>query len=458
LVSSFGAKLLFSEESTLSTEALNSAAHSALGEFLVFLGQNDFLEEGWWRPLLVVMEDADCVYTDSFKVDSRGHPIRVLRKPGWSPTRLIFEMYAKDFFAIRKNVFEKVGGFHSKFFGEELHELALRVSEITNRFQHIEIPLYNSREKPESEELLTSDGASHLKALTRSGRQHLDKMVSVADLGKANQSRSLGSARFSARQHPVSVVIPTAFSSDASGIMWAERLLNSLLPFLRPDLGDEVILVHGGEPDSGLLARSRAKSIVSIFGVSDFYDFSFSRRCNIGFEVSRNEHILLLNDDIEFGEGDPFDSLFGILALPNVALVGALLTFPDYSVQHGGQMFIGGLPYHVAYAAKDLNIEARELEIDREVVGVTGAFMFQLRSTWRAVGGFTLALPLSYNDVDYCQKIRSLGFNIIQANSVSAIHYESVTRIPIAEHWEKDFIKRRWSDAMASDKFTHPYQ
>jgi GT2 family glycosyltransferase len=92
------------------------------------------------------------------------------------------------------------------------------------------------------------------------------------------------------------------------------------------------------------------------------------------------------------------------------------------------------------------------------VAGVTGALMFQLKSTWLQVGGFTMSLPLSFNDVDYCLKVRSLGYSVIQANSVTAIHNESVTRDPVVESDEHDFIKGRWSDAMATDYFSSPYK
>jgi GT2 family glycosyltransferase len=95
-----------------------------------------------------------------------------------------------------------------------------------------------------------------------------------------------------------------------------------------------------------------------------------------------------------------------------------------------------------------------DLVVDHEVVGVTGALMFQLKSTWKAVGGFTAALPLNYNDVDYCQKIRLLGLSIIQANSVTAIHHESVTRLSKVEDWELQKIKQRWPEVLNVDEFS----
>jgi GT2 family glycosyltransferase len=95
-----------------------------------------------------------------------------------------------------------------------------------------------------------------------------------------------------------------------------------------------------------------------------------------------------------------------------------------------------------------------DLVVDHEVVGVTGALMFQLKSTWEAVGGFCPEFPLNYNDVDYCQKIRTLGYSIIQANSVTAIHHESVTREPVIEDFETSLIRQRWPDTLQSDVYS----
>jgi hypothetical protein len=55
-------------------------------------------------------------------------------------------MYAVHFMAVRKTIFDSVGGFRSEFDGSQDHDLALRVSRITNRVKHLDLPLYHWRE------------------------------------------------------------------------------------------------------------------------------------------------------------------------------------------------------------------------------------------------------------------------------------------------------------------------
>ena len=459
LVASFGARLLVNEQGQGISAASNKAVESASGEFLVFLDQDDFLEECWWQPLLVSIENSDFVYSDSFHANLAGNPLSIQRKPDWSPTRLIFNMYATHFMVVRKTIFEQVGGFRSKFDGSQDHDLALRVSQITTRFTHIPIPLYSWRRSAASVSTNPDNKDWAYEAGVAAAKDHLESFGLSAEVERVKDVHpGAMRAQFAERQNAVSVVVPTAFGTDLSGLLWVEKMFRTLSPFLRPELGDEIVFVHGGEYDSGFLGRARSASALRIRAVQDDNPFSFSRRSNIGFTVAENEHVLLLNDDVEFGDSNPFSSLFALLNLPNVGLVGGLLAFEDFSIQHGGHFFMNRLPSHLAYEAKSIDHGLFDLIVDREVVGVTGALMFQLKSTWQAVGGFSLSLPLSYNDVDYCQKIRTLGFQIVQANSVTAIHHESLTREPIAEKWEKAHITMRWSDMMAHDGYSAPYR
>jgi GT2 family glycosyltransferase len=450
----FGAKLEVVENQAGISSASNVGANLASGEFLVFLDQDDFLVRSWWKPLIQIIDGADYVYSDCFIADEAGKPSHLVRKPAFSPTRLIFNMYAVHFMAVRKSIFEQVGGFRSELDGSQDHDLALRVSRVTNRFEHIPVPLYNWRESRNS----TASNPDNKKWAFDSGlaaaQDHLQTFSPEASLEKLEGFPGALRAKFPERTDPVSIVIPTAFQASPTGHLYVDNLLESISPFLCSKLGDEIVIVHGGEKNEGVIAGAKEFKGIPISQVEDQAVFNFSRRCNIGFLSTNNEHVLLLNDDIEFGEENPFNGLFGLLSLPNVGLVGAMLAFPGFTIQHGGHTFKGGLVGHAYYRETSLKQPMMDLVVDHEVVGVTGALMFQRKSTWQAVGGFSHAFPLNYNDVDYCQKIRTLGYNIVQANSVTAIHHESVTRESNIETWELDLLNQRWQDVLSKDEFS----
>jgi len=454
LAKKFGAKLIICDEQAGISSASNKAAASAQGEFLVFLDQDDFLVKNWWEPLLAAMGDADFVYSDAFLADEFGKAFHYWKKPGWSPHRLTFNMYAVHFMAVRRSVFEKVGGFRSEFDGSQDHDLALRVSRESNRFVHIPTPLYFWRASKASTASNPDNKKWAFDAGLAAAQEHLNFYSPGSILEKIEGFPGALRPKYPARTEPVSVVIPTAFGSSAQGSFYVDSLLKSITPFLTAEKGDQIILVHGGEQPTSLVENLQSKTKLDVQIIEDREPFNFSQRCNIGFLMAKNDHVLLLNDDIEFGIDNPLDSLFGSLKMPNVGLVGGLLAFPDFSIQHGGHSFTGGDPHHSHYGATSLTHGLMDLVVDHEVVGVTGALMFQLKSTWEAVGGFCTQFPLNYNDVDYCQKIRTLGYSIIQANSVTAIHHESVTREPVIEDFETSLIRQRWPDVLQSDAYS----
>jgi GT2 family glycosyltransferase len=450
----YSAKLHVSPEQKGISAASNEAVEKSLGEFLVFLDQDDFLVKNWSKPLLASIDESDFVYSDCFIADEYGKPVHIFRKPSWSPVRLLFNMYAVHFMAIRKTLFVEIGGFRSEYDGSQDHDLAMRVSRVTDRVVHLPFPLYHWRQSKASTAANPENKRWAFDAGLAATKNQLGKLAPGSEVSTIEGFPGALRPKFAQRNQPVSVVIPSAFKETAPGTAYVDSLIKSLVPFLDTTLGDEIVIVHGDELESSYVLKLRAAKEFSIRLVKDTDRFSFSQRCNIGFEVATNEHILLLNDDIEFGADNPLDNLFGLLGLPNVGLVGGLLAFPDFSIQHGGHSFIDQNPHHVHYQSRSLSAGLMDLAVDHEVVGVTGALMFQLKSTWRAVGGFSSIFPLNYNDVDYCQKILTLGFTIIQANSVTAFHHESVTRDSVVEDRELELIRQRWPDAISSDTFS----
>jgi GT2 family glycosyltransferase len=435
------------------SKASNEGVEWAKGDFLVFLDQDDFLAKNWWAPVMEIAETVDFIYSDCFHANQAGKATRLVRKPDWSPVRLMFNMFPVHFMAVRKSMFLEIGGFRSEYDGSQDHDLALRISRRTNRIAHIPVPLYFWRASQASTVSNPNNKSWAYDAGLEAAKDHLKVVAPSADLIKLDEFPGALQARFKKRTLPVSVVIPSAFKQSASGVPYISLLIDSLTPFLSQDLGDEIVVVHGKKDDSSSLAGSFPKDIPSKF-VVDKEKFNFSRRTNIGFLSAKNDHVLLLNDDVEFGTEDPLNQLFGLLGLPNVGLVGGLLSFPDFTIQHGGHSFTAGRPNHAHYGSRSLDPGLFDLIIDHEVVGVTGALMFQLKSTWHSVGGFSAAFPLNFNDVDYCQKIRTLGFSIIQANSVVAFHHESVTRQSKVYDWEIDLLNTRWYDVLSVDDYS----
>lgn len=131
--------------------ASNSAASLATGEFLTFLDHDDVLRP---HALARVAEAAvsdervDFIYSDEDKLDETGQRVDPFFKPGWSPTLLLSCNYITHLAAVRRTLFEELGGFRLETVGSQDHDLFLRVSERARAVAHIPDVLYSWRMAP----------------------------------------------------------------------------------------------------------------------------------------------------------------------------------------------------------------------------------------------------------------------------------------------------------------------
>ena len=130
------------------SHASNSAAALATGDFLVFLDHDDELSPdalGEVALFAAAQSDADFIYSDSDKIDAYGHRYDPEFKPDWSPELLLSYKYFTHLCAVRRSLFDAVGGFRPGFEGSQDHDLALRATEKARQVGHIPHMLYHWR-------------------------------------------------------------------------------------------------------------------------------------------------------------------------------------------------------------------------------------------------------------------------------------------------------------------------
>jgi GT2 family glycosyltransferase len=152
---------------------------------------------------------------------------------------------------------------------------------------------------------------------------------------------------------------------------------------------------------------------------------------------------------------DTIDQLQAHLAFDEkIGAVGALLNYPE---SEGGSIQHDGVLTGFEWVARNITHvdDCSAIRIPRNVAAVTGACLLTRRAAWEAVGGFETDLAVSFNDVDYCLKLREHGWRIVQASDVVAIHRESRTRGELDSQSKRDqitaevqWMQERWGDAL----------
>jgi GT2 family glycosyltransferase len=437
------------------------AIDSVSTDYIAFLDHDDELTPdavATCNQFLTQQPGTDVLYSDWDSVDLGGNVTGSFRKPAWSLERLRGNMYLIHLLVVRRELIERVGGFSSEFDGSQDHDLMLRVSELAPRVEHIPRSLYRWRAAPGSvvhdpnaKPYATESGKRAIEAHCQ--RMGLDSRVTEAEVPGYYRHE-----RRPSQEHKVSFVIPTAGKATLLAgrtRIPAIHLLRSILSHPL-DMDFEFILVTQPDseeewiPEAKRLAGADRLKIVEDSGPG----FNFSRKVNLGAATSSGDILAFLNDDVEVLSPNWLNDLVAVAEQDDVGAVGALLLFEDGRCQHAGHVYIGGLVGHAYYRQLVADQGMGALYVDHEVSGVTAACLVQRREVWEAVGGFSEIFPNNYNDVDYCLKIRELGYRIVLCANTELLHYESLTRLPspITDE-EFESISSRWSHRMSFDRY-----
>ena len=159
--------------------------------------------------------------------------------------------------------------------------------------------------------------------------------------------------------------------------------------------------------------------------------FNYSAINNFGIkEAATGEYILLLNNDIEVITPDWIQEMLMFAQRSDVGAVGAMLYYPDDTIQHAGVILgIGGVAGHAHknLLRGDYGYMSRAT-IAQNLSAVTAACMMVPRDVWEKVHGLDEAFEVAFNDVDLCMRIREAGYLIVWTPYAELYHYESKSR------------------------------
>ncbi len=192
--------------------------------------------------------------------------------------------------------------------------------------------------------------------------------------------------------------------------------------------------------------------------------FNYSWVNNLGAKQASGDILCFLNDDTEVIAADWLDQLVARVSLPQVAAAGPMLYYSDGTIQHAG-VILGLGPSGIAGHA--CHREPRGSQgyfgracLEQDVSCVTAACMAIRAEVFRTVGGFDEAMPLAYNDVDLCLRLRAAGWRIIWTPAAELVHHESASlgrhdAGERAEQYARDIalMRQRWQSTLNADPF-----
>ena len=444
----------------------NTALGMALGDWVVLLDHDDMLSE---HALYLVAEtiysnpDAGAIYSDEDRINAAGVRSNPYFKPDWDYNLFLGQNLVNHLAAYRADSVRQVGGIREEFEASKDWDLALRVLDSIPSaiVHHIPFILYHRRQTVDTYSK-TSLARAH-DAAERAVNEHFARTKQAALAIPMVRSCQLRIKWGLPAERPlVSIIIPTKDKYELLRICFEGLLYRTNYEPI------EIVIVDNGSTETealAFLANIRQQHNVKV--VEDARSFNFSRLVNLGVAASSGEVCVLLNNDIDVIASDWLKELVSHTLRPGVGAVGAKLYYANDTVQHGGVILgIGGIAGHVhRRTPRQFPGYFNRLNLTHELSCVTGACLAVRREIYDAVEGFNERdLNVSFNDVDFCLRVRQAGYKIIWTPNAELYHYESISRgNPTATSEgarrnaaETDYMRRRWGTVLDADPYYNP--
>ncbi len=444
--------------------ASNSALALATGDFAALLDHDDVLPP---HALLTMAEAiganprTDILYSDEDKLDADGHRYDPYFKPDYSPELLQGQNFISHLGIYRMAALRETGALREGFEGSQDYDLALRMAARTRGpIVHVPHVLYHWRMYPGASTFSLTQMSRATVAARRAIQEQaasLGEVVEVTD-SVAHYHRVVRPAP--ARWPLVSAIVPTRDHLDVLRDCIDGLLDGTDYPAL------EVIVVDNAssEPEThAYFARIAARGVRVLPYPGAF---NYSAINNFAAAEARGDILLLLNSDISMIAPGWLREMVQQAIRPGVGAVGARLLYPDGTLQHAGVVLgLGGAAGHGHVGAGGLDPGYfGQLMMTREVSAVTAACLAVPKPAFERVGGLDAAnLPVAFNDVDFCLRLREAGLRIIWTPHAELVHHESKSRGSDFTperidkfHAEVAYMARRWGAELLADPFYNP--
>ena len=445
--------------------ASNDALRLANGDFVALLDHDDELAPTALYFVALALNknrDLQLLYSDEDKLDAQNRRSEPYFKSDWNPELVLAQNFISHLSVYRTDLIRRLGGFRIGLEGSQDYDLALRCIEQIRpkEIEHLPWVLYHWRAGDQSTASSATAKPYAQEAARRAVQEHLER-TGIAGTVVPSHGVYLQTKYAFPIEHPlVSIIIPTR---DRTSCL--QKCLDSI--FEKTDYRNYEVIVLDNESHEAetleFLAELTKYDRVRVERIDG--TFNYSRLNNRGVELSRGSFIALLNNDVEVINDDWLSEMVSRAMQPEVAMVGARLWYPNGTIQHGGVILgAGGIAghAHVGLRRGEPGYFARA-NLAQNVSAVTAACALVRREVYLQLGGFDESLAVTFNDIDFCLRLRQAGYRIVWTPHAELIHHESASRgfddsTPKQVRFlgEVDYMNSKWGDMLQRDPFYNP--
>ncbi len=445
----------------------NACIDMSSGDYFAVLDHDDVLHPSALFEVMNTIDrkGADFIYTDESTFHHQPSDAYLPHyKPDYAPDTLRGNNYICHLSVFSRKLLEEAGKYYrSEFDGSQDHDMILRLTEKASSIVHIPKILYYWRSHPGS---VASDSSAKEYASAagcKAVEAHL-KRIGLEGTVEPSAGYTFYRVHYRISGSPlVSIIIPNMDHLDD---------LDQCIDSIRTKTSWEnweIVIVENNSRQHRTFAYYRKITAedprISIVTCNQS-KFNFPQLCQAGVQAAKGDYLLLLNNDTEVISSDWIEQMLMFAQRPDVGAVGAMLYYPDNTVQHAGVILgIGGIAGHAhKYLSRgDFGYMAR-MTYAQNLSAVTGACMMLRRDVWKVVKGMDPSFAVAFNDIDLCIRIRKAGYLIVWTPYAELYHYESKSRGKDNEEVhtarfvsEVSLFQKKWADVLRhGDPYYNP--
>lgn len=448
--------------------ATNDAIFNATGDYIAFLDHDDCLAQNALAEIASTINtcsNAKIIYSDEDKITALGVRCQPHFKPDFNYEYLLSVNYICHLLVVKTELVRQVGGLRAKFEGAQDYDLLLRLLSLVeaNQIKHIPKILYHWRKHRHSTASSTKKNKSYASI---NGKKALQDYINNNAIQATAVNGQLPTTYRVKYTLPESLPLVSIIVPSRDNIFFLDKCISSILSKTTyPNY--EVIIINNNSTQLKTLQyleNINKKEKINVYNYND--RFNFSAINNFAVKQSKGDIICLMNDDVEVISTNWLEEMVSYSLSEKNGCVGAKLYYPNNTIQHAGIILgIGGVAGH---SHKSLPKKSSgyffRLKLTQNISAVTAACLLVRKEIYMEAKGLDdINLEIAFNDVDFCLKVRALGYNNIWTPYAELYHHESVSRgredSPEKKKRfkkERDFMRKKWGNNLQDDPFYNP--
>lgn len=453
-------KVAFRPQNGGIVKASNTALKMATGAYTAFLDNDDMLPQNALYEVVSSLQKAkyDLIYSDEDKIDNADKRSEPFFKPDWSPDLLLSHNYICHLAVYKRKILDGIGGLREGFDGSQDYDLLLRFTEKTKNIRHIPKILYHWRKLKGSAAADVEAKPYAFDAAKKALYQALKRRNIKGSVEDGIWKGSYRIRRELTGNPLVSIIIPF---KDQVGAL--KNCVNSILEKSTYKNYEILLVNNGSELDEtqkylGTLKENAKDNKIKIIEYNE--PFNYSSINNFAARKAKGEMLLLLNNDTQVLTPGWIEALLEHVQRPEVGAVGAKLLFHDNLVQHAGVLIgVGGIA-NSSFLKNDGVDHGYfgQADVIRNYSAVTGACLMVRKDLYFGLEGLDEKnLAVTFNDIDFCLRLREKGYLVVYTPYARLYHSESLTRGREVDLNEVKYMQREHRSILNSgDPYYNP--